>query len=139
MLMPGDRVLLKAIEAVKYILNKAGCIHPFRLSRILALADLKYLRDKGERLTDATYRRGPGAFYIEGLKEEISDNPCYVKREGDPDKGVKGCIEYKCEPPELPSEPARYIDEAIKEASSLDDMDLNKIVVKDPLFEKLFY
>ena len=131
--------MLKAIDAVKYILAKTDCIHPFRLSRILALADMKHLKEKGKRLTDATYRRGPGAFYIEGLKEEITNNPCYVKREGDPDKGIKGCIEYKCDPPELPGELAGYIDEAIKEASSLDDMDLNKKVVENPLFERLFY
>jgi len=130
--------LLKAIDAVKYILTKAGCLHPFRLSRILAQVDLRYLRENGKRLTDTVYRKAPGAFYIEGLKEEITDNPCYEKHEGDREKGLRSCIEYKCEPPVIPGELARYLDEAIMEASGLDDMALNKRVVEDPLFEKLF-
>jgi hydroxypyruvate isomerase len=130
--------LLKAIDAVRYILSKAGCLHPFRLSRILALADLKYLREKGKRLTDTVYRKAPGAFYIEGLKEEIQNNPCYIKHEGDKEKGIRSCIEYKCKPPEIPGELARYLNEAIQEAAGLDDMALNKKVVDDPLFDKLF-
>ena len=138
MLTLGGKALLKAIDAVKYILAKAGCLHPFRLSRVLALSDLKHLRDKGERLTDTVYRKAPGAFYIEGLKEETKDNPCYEKHEGDKEKGIRSCIEYKCEPPELPGELAKYLDEAIKEASGLDDMALNRRVVEDPLYDKLF-
>jgi hydroxypyruvate isomerase len=130
--------LMKGIDAIKYILKKTGCIHPFRLSRILALAEMKYYKDHGRRMTDTIYRQGPGAFYIEGLKELVEADPCFVKHEGDPERGRKGCLEYTC-PLDVDIDEAymEYLDKAISEASSLDDMELNEAVVNDPLFKKL--
>ncbi len=124
-------------EALAYILSRTGCIHPFRASRILALAELKALERGLGRLTSARYGAGPGTFYIEGVKEAIEGDQCFAKHEGDPSTGRKGCIEYRCEPPELPPEARSLLDEAIEEAKGLDDMELNRRVVEHPLFKKL--
>ena len=130
--------MIKGIDAVKYILWKTGCIHPFRLSRILALAEIKYYRDHGERMTDTVYKNGPGAFYIEGLKESVEKDTCFIKREGDPDKGKKGCLEYTCQVDlKIGEEYLRYLDKAINETEKLDDMELNSAVVNDPVFSNL--
>ncbi len=124
-------------EAVAYILARGGCMHPFRFSRILALAELHALREAGRRLTDAVYVTGPGVFFIEGLKDVIEGDSCFVKHEGDPATGRRGCIEYRCPIPQLPGEAVEALDWALREASKLDDMALNQLVLGDPLFKRL--
>ena len=127
-----------ARSVVAYILSRAGCIHPFRLSRILALAELRALEKMGKRLTDLRYEAGPGAFYIVGFKEEIVEkDPCCNKREGDPSTGRKGCLEYLCEPPEIPEDVRSLIDEVLAETEGVDDFQLNNIVINNKLFKKL--
>ena len=127
------------LDAVKYVLLKMGCLHPFRISRIIALADLKSLEDRSERLTNAVYVEGPGVFYIEGVKELIESDECIEKREGDPARGVKGCLELVCNREIIFPEPVRkYLDEAVNEARGLDDLRLNDVVVSHPLYKKLF-
>lgn len=129
---------VKLVDAVKYILSKEGCIHPFRLSRILALAEIEYYKEKGARLTDAVYVMGPGVFYIEGLKETLEDDECFEKRRGDPQKGVKGCVRLICEwNPVLPKEAVEYLDRAIDKARGMDDMELNNLVVTSEVFQKI--
>lgn len=121
-----------------YIFSKTGCIHPFRLSRILALAEVLSLKERGSRLTDLKYNYSIGVFYIEGLKEIIESDECFVKHEGDPATRRQGCIEYRCKSPIVIDEETRSIlDKAIKEASKLDDFELNKLIVENPLFKKL--
>ncbi len=129
---------VRLVDAIKYILSKEGCVHPFRLSRILALAEIEYYKDKGSRLTDATYVMGPGVFYIEGFKEIVESDPCLEKKKGDPQKGTKGCIHIVCgETPRLPGEAAGYLDRAIEKARGLDDLELNSLVVNNENFKKL--
>jgi hydroxypyruvate isomerase len=122
-------------DLLGYILSRTGCIHPFRISRIIALAELYHLEEKGERLTSLVYVRGPGVFYIEGVKEVIENDECFEKKEL-PTGG--GCIEYKCGEPSIPEELRIYIDRAIEEASKLDDRGLNDRVVKHRLYDRLF-
>ncbi len=130
---------LDAVTAVKYILSKAGCTHPFRISRILALAELKSIEDGGGKLTNAIYVEGPGVFFIEGLKELVDKDECIVKKEGDPVKGIKGCIELICSQDlVLPERVKRYLDSAIEESINLDDLKLNEKIVKHPLYKRLF-
>jgi hydroxypyruvate isomerase len=120
-----------------YVLSRTGCIHPFRLSRILALIELEWMRSRGERLSDIIYVRGPGTFYIEGLKEAVEEDPCFEKRKGDPNTGRKGCIEYKCEVPQLPEEVKKHVDEVLEKVKNLDEFEINKKVVEDELFQKI--
>ncbi|BEP16684.1 hypothetical protein PYJP_00360 [Pyrofollis japonicus] len=132
------RTSIKGRDAIAYILSKMGCVHPFVFSRVLALAELKSLEKRGERITeDLVYVAGPGVFYIEGVKDLIKDDTCFVKHEGDPSTGRKGCIEYQCQLPEIPAEDKAFLDEAIEEAKNLSMEELNDRVVNHPLYRKL--
>ncbi len=127
-----------ARSVVAYILSRTGCIHPFRLSRILALAEIRAIEKTGKRLTDLRYEAGPGTFYIVGFKEEIVErDPCFHKREGDPYTGRKGCLEYLCKPPVLPGDVKSLLDEVLSETSGMDDFQLNNLVINNKLFKKL--
>ncbi|MGB9709673.1 MAG: hypothetical protein ACP5II_06385 [Infirmifilum sp.] len=127
--------VLEGFDAFRYVLSKAGCLHPFRASRIIALAELRYIEETNERLTNLIYVEGPGAFYVEGLKEPVEEDPCFKRRK--PEKG-HGCIEYLCSEPSIRENLRRYLDQAIMVASQLDDRALNEMVVKHPLYKKLF-
>lgn len=124
-------------DLVAYVLSRLGCTHPFTISRVAALAELLSLERRGARITDLRYIKGPGVFFIEGLKESIEGDPCFKIREGDPSTGRRGCIEYRCDPPELPREVARLIDDAIARACGLNDYELNNLIMNHPLFERL--
>lgn len=124
-------------EVVAYILARTGCIHPFRISRLLALAEMEWLERRGERLTDLKYMRGPGVFFIEGLREIVWADPCFRTHEGDPSAGVMGCVEYVCGEPDLPRDVRTLIDEVIQRYSGMGDMELNDAVINDPRFTHL--
>lgn len=124
-------------EIIAYIVSKTGCIHPFRISRILALAEIRALEEENKRLTSFVYRGFDKVFYIEGIKELVEKDECFRIREGDPERGIRGCIEYICPPPRLPENVEKYLVEAITRAKELDDNELNKVVVEHPLFKKL--
>lgn len=124
-------------EIVAYILARSGCTHPFRVSRLLALAEIEWLERKGKRLTGLKYVRGPGVFFIEGLKELIEHDPCFRLHEGDPATGRRGCVEFVCGEPELPPEVRAVIDEVLSKNSGVGDMELNEAVVSDPRFARI--
>ncbi len=86
----------------------------------------------GKRITIAKYIGGPGVFYIDGLKEELLNSPCFEKLED------QGCIKYVCnEDISIERNIRACIDEAIKIADKSSDIELNKMVVKHRLFQKL--
>jgi len=124
-------------DAAAYLLSRLGCVHPFTLSRALLLAELRWFEARGERLTDLRYVAAPGTFYIEGFKEIIEGDECFSKREGDPSKGVEGCIEYRCEPPRLDEEVARLLDEVAEAAKKMDRMRLHNLVLSHPLYDRI--
>ena len=115
-----------------YILRKKNCLHPFRISRVIALAELICMEKYGKRITSAKYIGGPGVFYIDGLKEELLNSPCFEKLED------QGCIKYVCnEEINIEEDIRACIDEAIRIAERASDIELNNIVVKHKLFPKL--
>ena len=115
-----------------YILRKKNCLHPFRISRVIALAELICMEKYGKRITSAKYIGGPGVFYIDGLKEELLNSPCFEKLED------QGCIKYVCnEEINIEEDIRACINEAIKIAEKSSDIELNNIVVKHKLFPKL--
>ncbi|ABN69806.1 hypothetical protein Smar_0702 [Staphylothermus marinus F1] len=123
-------------KIIEYILSETGCIHPFKLSRIIALAELEYYEEYGERLTNAEYKGFDKVFYIEGVKELFENNKCFNRREGDPEKGIKGCVEYTCQKPVIPEKYRQFIDKAIAQAKNLRDEELNELVFRNSLFNK---
>ncbi len=86
----------------------------------------------GKRITSAKYIGGPGVFYIDGLKEELLNSPCFEKLED------QGCIKYICDEEISIEEDIRTcIDEAMGIADKASDIELNNIVVNHRLFQKL--
>jgi len=130
--------MLGGLDAVKYILKRKGCLHPFMISRILALSEILYYKDHGKRMTNTTYVAGPGTFYIENLKELLNNDSCFEKKEGDPERGIKSCIQYTC-PFEnnFDEQYRKYLDKAIEMSMKMDDIKLNELVVNDPVFNKI--
>ncbi|MCD6195906.1 MAG: hypothetical protein J7J82_03890 [Staphylothermus sp.] len=123
-------ISLQKISA--YILAKKNCLHPFRISRIIALAELICMEKYGKRITNAKYVGNLGVFYIDGLKEELLNSPCFEKLED------QGCIKYVCDEEINIEKNARAcIDEAIRIAEKASDIELNNIVVQHKLFQKL--
>ncbi len=127
----GAAMRLEGFDLLRYLWHRLGCSHPFRVSRLAALVELEWLREKGERLSNLRYVAGPGTFYIEGVSDLVGKDPCFEKHED------KRCVEYRCEPPKLPPEVKALADRVIEEAQRLDDMELNRRVVSHPLYEKL--
>ncbi len=126
----AGRPLAQGRDALAYLLAKLGCTHPFRVSRLLALAEDAALERLGRRLTDLTYVPGPGVFYIEELKAIVESDECFGKREGDPQRRVRGCIYFQCETPKLPEEARLVIDEVIERYASLPDEELNRLALQ---------
>ncbi len=123
----GDR------DYVTYVMSRLGCVHPFRISRILLLADWLSMERRGRRLTNLTYVKEEFGFYIEeltGIIEEMQEEGCVVKRE------ERKCLEYMCEEPEIPEEDREILEEVISEVKDLDDRELNRRVLSDPRYRE---
>lgn len=123
-------------DALAYVLYNVGCVHPFILSRIIALAELRYIKEKGKRLTDLKYSGVKAAFYIENLNELVENDRCFKRHEGDPAKKIMGCIEYICDIKSL-DESITYLDDAIDRAYDMDENELNSAVINDENYQKL--
>jgi len=96
---------------VKYLFSRSGCIHPYRVSRLLLLAEWRYIEKYGKRLTSLTYKALPFAMYVEELPDIIDKDPCLEKKRlKKPDGSEYGCVSYECpQPPSLlrPTAPCR--------------------------------
>ncbi len=125
----------KDAGTVAHVLAKLGCAHPFRLSRILLLAEWR-ARERGlGRLTDGLdYVAEPYGFYVEGLQdvlERLERSGCLERRE------EKRCLEYTCEEPELDPHVREILEEVIREVSNLSDSELNRLVTGDERYREL--
>ncbi len=122
-------------DYVAYVMSRLGCVHPFRISRILLLADWLSMERRGKRLTNLTYVREEFGFYIEELTdivEEMQEQRCVVKRE------EKKCLEYMCGKPDIPEGDREILEEIISEIEDLDDRELNRRVLSDPRYREEF-
>ena len=118
-------------EVVSYIMYKLGCSHPFRISRILLLAEWKAKEKLNRRLTDFHYVMEEFGFYIEELKDvvdELIEKGCAEKVE------EKKCIRYLCEEPKIPEEVKGIIDELLERVRDVSDRELNRMVIRDPRY-----
>ncbi len=120
-------------DLVSYLFSSLGCAHPFRISRILLMAEWLSLERRGHRLTEFTYVKEKFGFYIGEIKElidKLEEDGCIEKVE------EEKCFRYKCQPPELPDEVRSILDEVIGETKDLSDQELNRLVIKDPRYEE---
>ena len=118
-------------DMVSYVLSSLGCAHPFRISRILLLADWQAVEGLGRRLSNLTYVMEEFGFYVEELTEiveELQSKGCLVKVE------ERKCLKYTCGPPDLSGEVKAILDEVIEETSDMDDRKLNRLVLSDPRY-----
>ncbi len=121
--------------ALAFLLRKEGCLNPFDISRILALADILSMENKGKRLTDLRYAGMEYAFYIENFEVIIQDK-CFIKHEGNPLEKKEGCIEYICGEID-PGEGKEYIEKAIELWENMGRNGINRYIVMHPLYGKI--
>ena len=124
---------------VKYLFSRSGCIHPYRVSRLLLLAEWRYIEKYGKRLTSLTYKALPFAMYVEELPDIIDKDPCLEKKRlKKPDGSEYGCVSYECpQPPSLDERIKNIVDSVLNETEKLSDQELNKLVIKNPNYRKL--
>ncbi len=120
---------------VAYILARLGCTHPFRVSRILLLADWRAEEVGLGRLTEGlSYVAEPYGFYVEGLQgvlERLERSGCLRRRE------EERCLEYTCAEPGLMPQEREVLDEVIREVYDLSDRELNRLVTRDERYVEL--
>ncbi len=118
-------------DTIAYLIWRAGCIHPFKISRILVLANWRAIEEKGSPIIKFKVQGFEAGFYIEGVKEIIKEDECFNVNE------EKKCIEYTCQPPKIPEEYARILDNTLEQTRNLSDRDLNRLVTRDPRYREL--
>ncbi len=60
-------------EVVKYLLKECGGLHPYYIIHAMALLDMEYIREKGEKLTDMDYVKSEYGFYSEKLPKILEE------------------------------------------------------------------
>lgn len=122
-------------EIVAYVMWKLGCTHPFRISRLLLLAEYSYRETYGKALAeDLTYRGADFGFYIEELPriiEEYEKSGCIERDER------RRCLKFTCNPPSLSGVEKKLLDKIIDETRKLEDKQLNKLVLHHPLYSEI--
>ena len=126
---------MKGVNEALYVLWKAGCLHPFRISRIMMLADWKYEERYGERLTEFKYLGTDFGFYVDGLPELLEDTKCIRRKKFMTPEGEKGCLEYICGG-EPECEGKDVLNEVIEGTREMSDVELNRLVIRDPRYRK---
>lgn len=122
-------------EIVAYVMWKLGCAHPFRISRLLLLAEYSYRETYGKAFAeDLTYRGAGFGFYIEelpGIIGEYEKSGC-VERDKQ-----RRCLKFTCSPPPLPEAEKKLLDKIIDETRKLEDRQLNQLVLRNPLYSEI--
>ncbi len=120
-------------DIIKYLLKVCEGLHPFYISRIAALLDMEYIKERGNKLTDFDYQKMQYGFYstklpamIEkiGVEKVQSENGNYVK--------LKGDVEIH-----LPDEIKARIERILDEVCNMSEDELNKKVLTSPYYSQL--
>ncbi len=121
-------------EIILYILKECTGLHPFHVSRIVALLDIEYLKEKGKKLTDFDYRKMEYGFYSNKIPEILNDLPVEkVKEEG---RGYLRITEKDVKI-NLPEEVKEKIEKILDEVCELSDYEINVKVIKSPHYKDL--
>ncbi len=118
-------------DAAAYIISRVGCATPFFISRVLVLVNWLSEERFGSPLVSFRVAGFSAGFYIEGLKEGLFSDECFVRRE------EKKCIEYVCGLPALPERARILINEVLERVRGLSEVELNRLVIKDPRYTAL--
>ncbi|AGB04143.1 hypothetical protein AciM339_0246 [Aciduliprofundum sp. MAR08-339] len=120
-------------DIIAYLLKECGGLHPFHLSRIIALLDMEYLKEKGKKLTTLDYQKSQYGIYSEKLPKLIEELPV-EKVKAQP----YGYLVLKEDVPlNLPDDVREKIEKVLDEVCDLSDSELNAKVLTSPYYEKL--
>ena len=124
-------------KIVRYIFSRLGCVHPFRISRLILLAEWLYNdRYESKLSTGFTYVAKAFGFYVEELPkivDKLDKFGCIVKVKEKKNK----CFLYKCDVPTLDNSVSEVVDTVLNRFGSLSDKELNNAVVKDDRYKML--
>jgi len=121
-------------EIVAYMLKECGGLHPYYVSRIAALLDIEYLKEKGKKLTDFDYQKMQYGFSSNKIPEVL--NSLNVEKvEGEHGKYMK--LKNENIEIDLPEEIKSKIDKILDEICDLSDDEINRKVVESAYYEKL--
>ncbi len=122
-------------DIVVYLLKECDGLHPFHISRLIALLDMKYLEEKGKKLTELDYQKTSFGFYSEKLPQILDELPV-EKVQGEGYKYLKLRDDAKVEG-KLPEEVRKKIDEILDEVCELSDAELNTKILNSKYYELL--
>ncbi len=122
-------------DIVLYLLRECEGLHPFHISRLVALLDMKYLRDTGRKLTDIDYQKTPYGFYSEKLPKILEELPV-EKVQGERYKVLRIKDDATVEI-HLPEDVIKNIENLLNEVCDLSDEELNLRVLKSSYYERL--
>ncbi len=122
-------------DIVLYLLRVCEGLHPFHISRLVALLDIKYLRDTGRKLTDIDYQKTPYGFYSEKLPKILEELPV-EKVQGERYKVLRIKDDATVEI-HLPEDVIKNIENLLNEVCDLSDEELNLRVLKSSYYERL--
>ncbi len=122
-------------DLVLYLLRECGGLHSFHISRLLALLDIKYLREKGRKFTEFHYTKMPFGFYIDELPELLNELPVEkVQEEGYKYLKLKDDANVEIN---LPEDVRKDIEEILDEVCELSDAELNSKVLNSEYYSRL--
>ena len=121
-------------DVIIYILKECQGLHPFHISRIVALIDIEYLKERGEKLMEFDYQKMEYGFYSNKIPEIINELPVEkVKENG------KSYLKLTDENVEanIPDEVKEKIDKILDEVCDLSDYEMNIKVIKSLYYKDL--
>ncbi len=121
-------------EIIAYMLKECGGLHPYYVSRIAALLDIEYLKEKGKKLTEFDYQKMQYGFYSEKIPEVI--NSLDVEKVEDENGKYLKLKNEKMEI-DLPEEIKSKINKILDEICNLSDDEMNRLVIESPYYKEL--
>jgi len=120
-------------DLIVYLLKECNGLHPFHISRILALLDMKWIEKNGEKLTDIDYQKSQYGIWSEKIPKIIEELPV-EKVKAEP----YGYLVLKEDlPVNVPEEVMDALNELLDEICDLSDAELNMRVLNSPLLDKI--
>jgi len=120
-------------DLIVYLLKECNGLHPFHISRILALLDMKWIEKNGEKLTDIDYQKSQYGIWSEKIPKIIEELPV-EKVKAEP----YGYLVLKEDlPVNVPEEVMDALNELLDEICDLSDAELNMRVLNSPLLDEL--
>ena len=121
-------------EIVAYLLKECGGLHPYYVSRFVALLDIEYLKEKGKKLTDFDYQKMqygfastkiPATLDQLGVEKVQTEHGKYLKLKNEN-------IEIN-----LPEDIKEKINKILDKVCDLRDDEINRMVIESEYYSNL--